>query len=79
MEATIVDLRYKMHEILKALSRNEIVKIFYHGKEAGTIIPKTQTKTLKVSDHPFFGLSKSSNEPVESVMKSLRGGRYNDL
>ncbi len=79
MEATIVDLRYKMHEILKALFRNEVVKIFYHGREAGTIIPKAQTKTLKVSDHPFFGLAGSSKEPVESVMKSLRGGRTNDL
>ena len=79
MEATIVDLRYKMHEILKALFRNEVVKIFYHGKAVWTIVPKGKTKFLKVSEHPFFGLLKSSKEPVESVMESLRGGRTHDF
>ena len=33
MKASIVDLRYKMNTILKALDRNEAVTILYHGKE----------------------------------------------
>ena len=32
MKASIVDLRYKMKEVLAALKRNETVHILYHGK-----------------------------------------------
>lgn len=32
MQASIVDLRYRMNDILKALARNEEVEILYHGK-----------------------------------------------
>ncbi len=32
MKASIVDLRYKMKEILRALERRETVTILYHGK-----------------------------------------------
>ena len=39
MQATIVDLRYKMKEVLKALDRKEPVTIVYHGKEKGVILP----------------------------------------
>ena len=35
MKASVVDLRYKMNDILKALDRNEKVAILYHGKNAG--------------------------------------------
>ena len=34
MKATIVDLRYRMKDILRALERNEDVSILYHGKTA---------------------------------------------
>ena len=30
MEASIVDLRYKMKGVLQALERNECVNIYYH-------------------------------------------------
>jgi len=39
MQATIVDLRYKMKEVLKALERKEPVTIVCHGKEKGLIVP----------------------------------------
>ncbi len=39
MEASIVDLRYKMNDVLKALERNEKVTILYRGKPKGLIIP----------------------------------------
>lgn len=35
MKASIVDLRYKTAEILKALNLNESVSIMYHGKLKG--------------------------------------------
>ena len=78
MKATVVDLRYKMSDVLKALDRNEDVEILYHGKAKGTIIAKTHQSSEKVSEHPFFNML-HSEKPVEEEMKQLRGGRYRDL
>ena len=80
MKATIVDLRYKMNDVLKALDRNEKVTVFYRGKVKGTLIPSGKKTQLKISDHPFFGMSPSNNEKtVQDVMDDLRGSRYNDI
>ncbi len=83
MRASVVDLRYKMREVLKALRHNEKVEILYHGKTAGIIfpvLPKLSSIT-KVKDHPFFGMSKAShsNKSVQNEMGKLRGGRFHDL
>lgn len=79
MEASIVDLRYKMKDVLKALGRHERVKILYHGKVRGTIIPDSKEHKQKVSDHEFFGMIKDSPDDVTETMNQLRGGRYNAL
>jgi hypothetical protein len=80
MKATIVDLRYKMNDVLKALDRNEQVTVFYRGKAKGTLIPIWGKSQLKISEHPFFGMSSNSNEKtVQDVMDDLRGSRYDDL
>jgi hypothetical protein len=78
MEATVVDLRYRMKEVLKALERNEEVSILYHGKIKGTIRPAYIPNLMKVRDHAFFNMS-PSERTVEEEMKELRGGRYRDL
>jgi hypothetical protein len=81
MKATIVDLRYKMKNILKALNRNEVVRILYHGKERALLLPTKQKGDKKVQDHPFFGMhkSKTKKESVAQEMERLRGKRYHDL
>ena len=82
MKASVVDLRYKMREVLKALQRNESVQILYHGKLAGTIVPARENlKKMRVQDHPFFGMYKSryKNKTIAQIMDELRGGRYRDL
>jgi len=71
MEASIVDLRYKMNDILKALERNEPVHIFYHGKKKGVLLPAKSTK-----EDPLFGSTTKTKKPVEDIMQGLRGGRY---
>ncbi len=77
MQANIVDLRYKMKSIIKALERNETVTILYHGKEKGTIFPSSSGKEIRVVEHPFFGMvNKDKAETVESTMEALRGSRY---
>lgn len=76
MEASIVDLRYKTKEVLRALDRNEEVRILYRGKTKGRIIPQHDSSaSSKAEEHAFFG-SSVETESVESVMDALRGGRY---
>ena len=75
MKASVVDLRYRMNEILKAIDRNEEVTILYHGKIKGVIKPKISKARRRVSDHPFFNML-PSKETVHDVMADLRGDRY---
>ena len=75
MKATIVDLRYRMSAVLKALGRNEEVSILYHGKVKGVIVPVGRATEQKVADHPFFNMSTSARS-VEDEMSALRGGRF---
>jgi len=79
MEASVVDLRYKMSEVLNALAKRERVSILYHGKIRGVIIPVEERPEIKASDHPFFGISSGEKKKVEQVMDSLREGRYRDI
>ena len=78
LEATVVDLRYKMNDIIKALDRNEEVEILYHGKPKGTIVPTFAPPSMRVKDHPFFNMA-ASTESVDLTMDELRGGRFRDL
>jgi len=78
MKASVVDLRYRMSEILKAIDRNEEVTILYHGKVKGVIKPKISGGRRRISDHPFFNMY-PSKRTVREVMADLRGGRYRAL
>jgi len=78
MQASVVDLRYRMHDVLKALDRNEEVEILYHGKLKGVLRPEAKRTTMKVEEHPLFGM-RADLESVEAEMTRLRGGRYRDL
>ncbi len=80
MKATVVDLRYKMNDVLKALDRNEKVTVLYRGKVKGVLIPSDEKKDMKITDHPFFGMSaQGSKESVLDEVADLRGGRFNDI
>lgn len=78
MKASVVDLRYNMHNVLKALDRNEKVSVMYRGKVRGVIVPKRTPRTdrMKVKDHPFFGSAKSQKQTVATVMTHLRSTRF---
>jgi hypothetical protein len=75
MKASVVDLRYRMNEILKAIDRNEEVTILYHGKVKGVIKPNLSGGRKRITDHPFFNMY-PSKEPVNDVMADLRRDRY---
>lgn len=79
MKASIVDLRYKTSDILKALDRNESVTILYHGKVKGVIRPvreKPGLSGLSVKDHPFFGMYGESEKTVLEELENLRKLRH---
>jgi len=76
MKASIVDLRYKTNDILKALDRNESVTVLYHGKIKGVIKPAREKTVTKIKDHPFFGMNKNSEETVLDELAKLRKPRY---
>lgn len=78
MKASIVDLRYKTADILKALDRNETVTVLYHGKVKGVIKPARESKktAAKVKDHPFFGMLSNSEKSVLDELEVLRKPRY---
>ena len=80
MKATVVDLRYRMNDILKALAMNEKVTVLYHGKVKGVLVPVAQNKDMSMTDHPFFGMSsQDSNKSVLDELNDLRRTRYDDI
>ena len=76
MKASIVDLRYKTNDILKALDRNETVTVLYHGKVKGIIKPVKEKSQSKIQDHAFFGMYEKSKESVLDELENIRKTRH---
>ena len=85
MEATILDLRRRMKDVLKALDRSESVRIFYRGMERATLVPsrkKAKAKSrVRLSDHPAVGMWKdrADMEDVAAYVRKLREPRHHAL
>lgn len=55
--ATVVDLRYRMKEVLRAIDNGEAVTVLYRGKEKARITPisgGSSELAAKTKDQPFF-------------------------
>ena len=76
MKASIVDLRYKTSDILKALDRNESVTVLYHGKVKGVISPARPKAKTRVNEHAFFGMHQGREETVLEELHNLRKSRH---
>jgi hypothetical protein len=79
MKASVLDLRYRMREVLNALERRERVSLQHRGKVKGTIIPAGSTPGKRVAEHPLFGIAKGDKETVPQRMARLRKARYRAL
>ncbi len=75
MRATVVDLRYRMNDVLKALDRNEDVEIMYRGRKKGVLVANASRRMSRVTEHPFFRM-RCPDATVDAEMSELRGGRY---
>jgi hypothetical protein len=79
MDASILDLRYKMKDVLKAINRRERVRILYHGKVKGEIVPTKSNRNLKTINHPIFGISKGEKGNPGDIVFKMRRSRVNDI
>ena len=79
MEASILDLRYRMRDVVKALDKREKVRILYHGKVKGEIHPVGSTSLSKTVNHPLFGSLKNEMDNPAEVVAKLRRRRLNAL
>ncbi len=79
MEASVIDLRYRMKEVLQALERREEIKILYHGKVKGVLLPVGQStsdqKPKRVQDHSLFGHWKTDKD-TKNIIDESRSVRY---
>ena len=83
MKASILDLRRRMSDVLRALENNEPVTILHRGKEKGVIYPSPvpQDRSTSVTQHPAFGMWKNRDdlEDVDQAVRRLRKARRHAL
>ena len=80
MIATIVDLRYHMKDVLRAIDRGETVTVLYRGKEKARLTPIAPTSGAsgkgapKTKDQPLFGLWNDRDDLADpaSYLRNLR-------
>jgi antitoxin (DNA-binding transcriptional repressor) of toxin-antitoxin stability system len=78
MNATVLDLRKNMRNVLAALDRNEKVTLTYRGRKKAIIIPcDNDENQMSVSEHPAFGMwaEREDMKDVDSFVRNLRKGR----
>jgi antitoxin (DNA-binding transcriptional repressor) of toxin-antitoxin stability system len=80
MEASILDLRRRMAEVLRALDRNESIKILYRGRQRAILIPTgpQDGQRRPVSSLPAFGMWKdyAALRDVAAHVRELRRSRF---
>ena len=81
MKASIVDLRYRMKDVLKAVDRGETVTVLYRGKEKAQLVPIVAAKKNALRSDPAFGMwaeRKELKHPGQ-WLRNLRQGRRFDI
>ena len=81
MKATIVDLRYRMKDVLSAVERGESVTVLYRGKPKARILPIAQKPAGKLAEAEVFGMWKDRKDlrDVPGYIRKLRQSRFRDL
>jgi prevent-host-death family protein len=82
MKATVLDLRYRTKDVLKAVERGETVTVLYRGKEKAAVQPiPTKSRRTKISADAAFGMWKDRKDlrDVEGYVRKLRKSRLDDV
>lgn len=81
MEASVLDLRKKMKDVMSAIDRHERVILTHRGRQRAVILPlgEATKSTVKVADLPAFGMWAKRTEMSDAVafVKKLREPRSN--
>ena len=64
MNASIVDLRYRMKDVLRAIDRGEAVTVLYRGKPKAELVP-IRGGQAKLKDQPMFGMWKDRKDMAD--------------
>lgn len=79
MEASVVDLRKKMSEVMSAIDRQERVTLTHRGHRKAVIVPfKDSNKVkVKVADLAAFGMwaEREDLDDVSACVRNLRKPR----
>jgi antitoxin (DNA-binding transcriptional repressor) of toxin-antitoxin stability system len=81
MKATVLDLRYRMKDVLRAIERGESVTVLHRGAVKARISPFTKPDGAKPSSDKVFGMwrdRKDVSDPAEYV-RELRKPRRHDV
>jgi hypothetical protein len=68
-----------MRNVLYALNRREKIRILYHGRVKGEIIPSKIKNSIKTKKHPIFGMLKEGKDNPTEIVSKMRRSRYNDI
>jgi antitoxin (DNA-binding transcriptional repressor) of toxin-antitoxin stability system len=81
MKATVLDLRYRMKDVFRAIDRGESITVTYRGTVKARIVPAGEIVTAKSNADPAFGMwrdRKDLENPSEYVRK-IRQPRIHDI
>ena len=83
MKASILDLRRRMADVLRALDRNEPVKILYRGRERAILLPARngRQEAHAIKKHSAVGMWKDYGEiaDVAAHVRKLRKARFHAI
>jgi antitoxin (DNA-binding transcriptional repressor) of toxin-antitoxin stability system len=82
MKASIVDLRYHMKDVLRAIDRGETVTVLYRGKEKACLVPiAARQKTVRAEDTPMCGMWKDRKDMADpaAYVRKMRNEKYEYL
>ena len=82
MKASVLDLRYRMKDVLQAIDRGETVTVLYRGKEKASILPiANKNEEARAQDQEFFGLWKNRPDLADpaALVRKLRQPRFGSV
>ena len=81
MEASVLDLRKRMREVMMAIDRHETVTLTHRGKRRAVIVPWSKTKRTKVktADLAAFGMwgDRPEMDDPAAYVDDIRKPRFN--
>ena len=79
MEASVLDLRRKMHDVISAIERHEHVTLSYRGRRIAVMVPvdETQKASVKANELPAFGMWAGRDDLADPVayVENIRKSR----